>query len=78
MKEVDWITPHYRAYIEAAPFAVLATGGLDGLDCSPRGDLAGFVRVHDKKTLMLPTGAATTASIRRATSCATCVWRCSS
>lgn len=54
VKEVDWITPHYRAYIEAAPFAVLATGGPEGLDCSPRGDLAGFVRVHDRKTLMLP------------------------
>lgn len=54
VKEVDWITPHYRAYIDAAPFAVLATGGPEGLDCSPRGDLAGFVRVHDARTLMLP------------------------
>ena len=54
VKEVDWITPHYRAYIETAPFAVLATGGPEGLDCSPRGDLAGFARVHDEKTLMLP------------------------
>ena len=54
VKEVDWITPHYRAYIEAARFAVLATGGQEGLDCSPRGDLAGFVRVHDVRTLMLP------------------------
>ena len=54
VKEVDWITPHYRAYIDAAPFVALATSGPEGLDCSPRGDLAGFVRVHDKKTLMLP------------------------
>ncbi|TXL77592.1 pyridoxamine 5'-phosphate oxidase family protein [Vineibacter terrae] len=54
VKEVDWITPHYRAYIDAAPFVVLATSGPEGLDCSPRGDLAGFVQVHDRKTLMLP------------------------
>src|SRR5690349_11539695 len=54
VKEVKCITPHYRAYIEASPYAALATSGPEGLDCSPRGDRAGFVRVHDKKTLMLP------------------------
>src|SRR5690348_8494403 len=54
VKEVDTITPHYRAYIEASPFAVLATGGPEGLDCSPRGDKPGFVRIHDERTLMLP------------------------
>jgi PPOX class probable FMN-dependent enzyme len=32
----------------------LATCGPEGLDCSPRGDLPGFVRVHDEKTLMMP------------------------
>ena len=54
MKEVDRITPHYRAYIEASPFVALATAGPEGLDCSPRGDRPGFVRVHDEKTLMMP------------------------
>jgi hypothetical protein len=54
VKEVDRLTPHYRAYIEAAPFAALATCGPEGLDCSPRGDKPGFVRIHDDKTLMLP------------------------
>ncbi|WP_119679828.1 pyridoxamine 5'-phosphate oxidase family protein [Indioceanicola profundi] len=53
-KEVDRITPHYRAFIEASPFAVLATSGPEGLDCSPRGDLPGFVRIADDRTLMLP------------------------
>ena len=53
-KEVDWITPHYRAFIEASPFAALATSGPEGLDCTPRGDLAGFVRIQDPKTLQLP------------------------
>src|SRR6267154_43281 len=54
VKEVARITPHYRAYIEAAPFCALATSGPEGLDCSPRGDKPGFVRVHGEKTLMLP------------------------
>jgi uncharacterized protein len=53
-KEIDHITPHYRAYIEASPFASLATCGPEGLDCSPRGDRPGFVRIHDERTLMLP------------------------
>ena len=54
VKEVNWITPHYRAYIEASPYVALATSAPEGLDCSPRGDRPGFVRVHDEKTLMLP------------------------
>jgi len=54
VKEVDRLTPHYRAYIEASPFMALATSGPEGLDCSPRGDKPGFVRIHDDKTLMLP------------------------
>src|SRR5207248_689391 len=44
-KETDRITTHYRAFIEAAPFFALATAGPDGLDCSPRGDAPGFVRI---------------------------------
>ena len=54
VKETDRVTPEYRAYIDASPFAVLATAGSEGLDCSPRGDRAGFVRVSDDRTLMLP------------------------
>jgi len=48
------ITPHYRALIEASPFLALATVGPEGLDCSPRGDLPGFVRIADERTLILP------------------------
>lgn len=54
VKETDVITAQYRAFIEASPFAVLATSGPEGLDCSPRGDGRGFVRVKDDKTLLLP------------------------
>jgi PPOX class probable FMN-dependent enzyme len=53
-KEVAWVTPAYRALIAASPFVVLATSGPEGLDCSPRGDVPGFVRVHDATTLMIP------------------------
>jgi uncharacterized protein len=53
-KEVSYIHPHYRALIEAAPFAALATTGPGGLDVSPRGDAPGFIVVEDEKTLLLP------------------------
>jgi PPOX class probable FMN-dependent enzyme len=54
LKEVDHIHPHYRAFIEAAPFAALATCSPEGLDVSPRGDPAGFVHIEDARTLMIP------------------------
>lgn len=53
-KEVPFVHPEYRRWIEASPFAMLATGGPQGLDASPRGDPAGFVVVEDEKTLLLP------------------------
>ncbi|SMG58152.1 pyridoxamine 5'-phosphate oxidase family protein [Paraburkholderia susongensis] len=53
-KEIAYVNEDYRAFIEAAPFAVLATSGPDGLDCSPRGDAPGFVRIVDERTLALP------------------------
>jgi PPOX class probable FMN-dependent enzyme len=53
-KEIDHINSGYRAFIEAAPFFVLATSGPEGVDCSPRGDDPGFVRVADDKTLLIP------------------------
>src|SRR3982751_6847610 len=54
VKVADRITPQYRVLIDKSPFATLASCGPEGLDCSPRGDLPGFVRVHDEKTLMMP------------------------
>ncbi len=53
-KEVDRITHEYGRLIEASPFLVLATCGPEGLDCSPRGDPPGFVRVLDAHTLAIP------------------------
>lgn len=54
VKELDRLIPEYVAFIEASPFVALATAGPEGLDCSPRGDLAGFVRARDDRTLLMP------------------------
>jgi uncharacterized protein len=54
IKEIDHINDGYRKLIESAPFVALATAGPEGLDCSPKGDAPGFVRVLDNKTLAIP------------------------
>ena len=54
VKEADWITPQYRALMDASPFVALATSGPEGLDCSPRGDAGQAVRVVDDRTVMMP------------------------
>jgi PPOX class probable FMN-dependent enzyme len=44
-----------RQFVERSPFVCIATGNPEGgLDVSPRGDPAGFVRVLDERTLLLP------------------------
>ena len=54
-KEIDHVNAEYRAFIEASPFFVLSSSGPEGVDCSPRGDAPGFVRVADDgKTLLIP------------------------
>jgi PPOX class probable FMN-dependent enzyme len=54
LKEIDHVSAEYRTFIEASPFFVLASNGPEGVDCSPRGDEPGFVRVADPKTLLIP------------------------
>jgi PPOX class probable FMN-dependent enzyme len=54
VKVTKALTADYRQMIEASPFVALATVGPEGLDCSPRGDLGGVVRVQDETTLLLP------------------------
>jgi len=54
-KLADRLNPLTRQFVERSPFVVVATGRPDGgLDVSPRGDPAGFVRILDDKTLLLP------------------------
>jgi hypothetical protein len=53
-KEVPFIHPRYRDWIQASPFVVLATQGPGGLDASPRGDPAPVAWVRDEHTVLLP------------------------
>jgi PPOX class probable FMN-dependent enzyme len=54
-KPLDHVNEVGRAFIAASPFLVLATGGQQGLDCSPKGDQPGFVEVtEDGQTLFIP------------------------
>jgi len=54
-KVIDRIDSHCRAFIEISPWATLATADPDGWpDVSPRGGDAGFVKVLDPHTLVLP------------------------
>jgi PPOX class probable FMN-dependent enzyme len=44
-----------RQFVERSPFVCVATASpAGGLDVSPRGDPAGFVRIIDERTLLLP------------------------
>jgi uncharacterized protein len=54
-KVADRLTDLTRRFVDRAPFALLATSARGGTcDVSPRGDPAGFVRVLDERTLLLP------------------------
>ena len=54
-KVVDRLNDLTRQFIERSPFVCVATARPDGgLDVSPRGDPAGFVRILDERTLLLP------------------------
>ena len=54
-KVVDRLNHLTRQFVERAPFVVVATGRPGGgPDVSPRGDPAGFVRILDERTLLLP------------------------
>jgi PPOX class probable FMN-dependent enzyme len=54
-KVADRLTHATRRFVERSPFVLLATASADGrCDVSPRGDPAGFVRILDERTLLLP------------------------
>ena len=53
-KETTVLHPIYQQWIQASPFAVLATVGPQGLDVSPRGDPAPLVRILNETTILLP------------------------
>ena len=53
-KEIDHVNALYRQFIEASPFLILSTCGENGVDCSPRGDPPGFVRVVSPQCIQIP------------------------
>ena len=54
-KIADRLNHLTRQFVERSPFVCVATSRPDGgLDVSPRGDPAGFVRILDERTLLLP------------------------
>ncbi len=54
-KIADRLNELTRQWIERSPFLCIATSSPDGrCDVSPRGDPAGFVRILDERTLLLP------------------------
>jgi len=53
-KELEALDEHAVRFITLSPFVVLATGGVDGMDASPRGGEPGFVKVVDAHTLLIP------------------------
>ncbi len=54
-KVVDRLNDLTRQFVERSPFVCVATASTDGgLDVSPRGDPAGFVRILDERTLLIP------------------------
>jgi len=54
-KEIDSIDPHSATFIAHSPFVLIATSDASGrVDVSPKGDPAGFVKVLDEKTLVIP------------------------
>ena len=54
-KQLDKLDRHARLLIAHSPFLVLGSSSpKGGTDVSPRGDLPGFVRVLDDRTLLIP------------------------
>jgi len=53
-KEIKFLNAQYQEFVKASPFVILASSGTDGVDCSPKGDAPGFVRIIDERTLAIP------------------------
>lgn len=54
-KITDRLNAATRRYVERSPLVCLATSDAEGrCDVSPRGDPAGFVRILDERTLLMP------------------------
>jgi uncharacterized protein len=55
LKELMHIDPHIQRFISLSPFLAISSGDQHHqMDCSPRGGDAGFVKVLDQQTLLIP------------------------
>ncbi|MBQ0923871.1 MSMEG_1061 family FMN-dependent PPOX-type flavoprotein [Saccharopolyspora endophytica] len=55
VKKLPRLDEHLRRFIAHSPFLSMATADAEGnVDCTPRGDHPGFVRVLDDVTLAIP------------------------
>jgi PPOX class probable FMN-dependent enzyme len=55
LKELTYVDPHIQRFISLSPFLVISSGDQHHqMDCSPRGGEAGFVKVLDEKTILIP------------------------
>ena len=55
LKELTHIDKHIQRFISLSPFLVISTGDQNHqMDASPRGGEAGFVKVLDQRTLLIP------------------------
>ena len=54
LKQLEQLDAHALRFVALSPFLVIASGGADGLDASPRGGAPGFVKAPDAHTLLIP------------------------
>ena len=54
LKQLPALDAHALRFVALSPFVVVASGGVDGLDASPRGGAPGFVKAPDAHTLLIP------------------------
>jgi len=55
LKHLDRLDEHCRSFLARSPFAMIASADAEGdCDASPRGGPAGFITVHDDRTLLIP------------------------
>src|SRR5438132_674926 len=53
-KQMDHLDEYSRAFIAASPMVIVGTQSATAADNSPRGDVPGFVKVADDRTLLIP------------------------
>lgn len=53
-KVIDHVDLHARRFLEACPYAILATTNGTSMDISPKGDPKGFIAVEDAHHIVLP------------------------